>query len=771
MTPQIKKSSKLSIDIETRSEVNLSTVGVHAYAMHPTTEIQCIAFRLDKGKAYVITPLDNRDFLTIEDFKDRPMAEFFLKKFYDQSIELHAWNESFERIIFDILAHKKLGFDRVNYKRWECSMVRALYYNLPGALKSCANALPIKEKKDMAGNANMLSLCKPRPAGHRKGPRPEKFITRIVHPIEIEQGEMSEKAYDITVQLAEINRSKYQTAWRAKYKNLYEYCRQDVMVESAISDFLRPIPQHEKNLFNLDKRMNAAGLVIDTEAVKAAQKVEKLYKAEIFKKFEDLTEHENDEGKTIRIKPSQKVALCKYWNEKFDLNIKGTAKEVMKPLYRDIDSFPELLQQQLNIFKEASKTALSKLKKYLQCAVSFDGKVYRVHGSIQFYGAAATGRFAGRLIQPQNLPSRNIYKNIMQLFEDLKEMTPEIFIEKYRGEGVIMVLSSCLRGFIIPPPKCKMWQYDYSAIEGRVSAWLANIKNDLDCFNDGLCVYREFGKIVYHLNHEEAHALPKGGTKRAILKEGVLSLCYGTGGDSYGTKVFENTDGKIDIRCKCVKPRGQKVVHTCEAHRIVKLYRDSRPSMTKMWKTMENAAYNALKSPGETFKVGKLFKFRKVGIFLYMGLPNGRTIKYPGAGYKLVDKWDNGNLSPDIFYYGKEQKKKTASEHAQGKNFDMNWRKKKMYGAKFFQNACQAIARDIMCEAMERVDKTGRHEICLTVHDELVGYFLPTDVITFNDAFDNERIEEIERLMVIRPTWAHDIPLAVEGKVVERFCK
>ena len=189
--------------------------------------------------------------------------------------------------------------------------------------------------------------------------------------------------------------------------------------------------------------------------------------------------------------------------------------------------------------------------------------------------------------------------------------------------------------------------------------------------------------------------------ERAICKEGVLSLCYGVGHNSYGEKVFTNTGEKVDIRCRCRKVDG-RVNHTCKAHEIVQLYRGTRPGVTKLWRVMEKAALNALKNPGRVFKAGKRFKFCKRGMFLYMRLPNGRTLKYPGCDFAMVDKWGRGELEPEIFYFGKETRKKNAAEIAQGDSFDINWRKKKMYGAKFFQNACQAIARDIMCEAMER---------------------------------------------------------------------
>ena len=339
MTPK----NKMSIDIETRSEVNLATVGATAYALHPTTKIQCIAFKYNDGKVWVITPKGRKDFLDARDFESRPMAEFFLKKWQDKTVELHAWNESFERILFHVLG-PALGIPLASYKRWHCTQVRALYYNLPGKLKTCANALPIAEKKDMSGNLNMLQLCKPRPAGHRKGDRPEKFITR------------------------NCDDPKYGPAWRKKYEKLYEYCRQDVVTESAISDFLKPIPAHENNLFNFDKRMNATGLCIDIKSVIAAQKVEKIYKAELVAKFEGLTRHHDEDDKVVQFRPSQRAKVLEYWNELFNLDIKDTTKETIeKVLRRDLDP---VVREQIEVFQEAGKTALSKLAAFKRQAVN-----------------------------------------------------------------------------------------------------------------------------------------------------------------------------------------------------------------------------------------------------------------------------------------------------------------------------------------------------------------------------------------------------------------
>jgi len=715
MAQKTKMSTKMSIDIETRSDIDLTKVGVAVYSQHESTVILCISFKLNNEKTYVIKPRDKREYLTHDDFnKMIPLNDHFLQKLQDPEVELHAFNESFERLLFRHCGFRTCGIPDVHYTRWHCTMVRALYFNLPASLKTCAKALGLDQQKDMSGSRNMLDLCKPRQKNWVTEAKPEKYYTR-------ERPE-----------------------WEEKYQNLYEYCRQDVEVEAAISDYLAPLPMHEQNLFNLDKRMNGNGVYIDVEAIKAAQKVEKIYKVDLVKKFKERT----------GLKPTQGVKVREYFNNKYSAGLKDMKATTIEKLMRKPLN-PEF-EKDLIIRNEAAKTSLSKLKKYIMCMTS-DKKI---HGAIQFYGASATGRFAGRLFQPQNLPSRNIYKNIDQLFRDLKTFSPEDFIEIYREEGVIKVLSSCLRGFIIPPPGEDLFQFDYSAIEGRVIAWLGGVENDLKTFRAGLCVYREFAKVVFGLSHEEAHALDKGSIQRAICKEGVLKLGYCVGHESYGNKLYEDTKEMIDVRCKCKKDTEYgRIHHTCEAHRVVTLYRSSRPGVTELWDKMGRAAIAAISTPDKVFKAG-IFKFIKKDIFLIMRLPNGRTLKYPGAAVEYVDKWGNGNMSPQVHYFG-HRKDKKSTEEIKDPDFTVNWRKKRMYGGKFFQNAAQAIARDIMCEAMERLEDTGTYKLSLTVHDEIVGTFKKGD----------GSVEEIEKLMIISPDWAKDIPLAVSGGIVERFCK
>lgn len=702
---------KMSIDIETRSEVNLSKTGVYPYAIHESTQILCIAYQVEGQETKIVIPGGTRSYLTeLDTQQPSPEMEEFIGYYNDPEVELHAFNESFERLLFKF---NKIGLKRVSAHRWHCTMVRAYYYNLPADLATCAKALNLPVKKSTDGKLVMLQLCKKRKPSKNN---PEEWYSRDRYP--------------------------------DKYEVLYSYCITDVDVEAAISDYLAPIPDMEQKLFKLDKQINATGLYIDDTSVKKAQKVEKMTKAKLKSAFQERT----------GLSPTQREAYRQYISETFNLHLKDMTKETISRILKHPEKYPEELITQLKIYAKATKTSLSKLKKFLSCMTPDN----RIHGALQFYGASSTGRWAGRLIQPQNLPSRNIRKDMPVIFEDLNNLDAEEFYNKYEDQDVIKTLSTCLRGFIIAPPGHKMFMVDYSAIEGRVVSWLGDVTTDLEAFKNGLCVYREFGKQAYGMTHEEAHALPKGSSERAVLKECILSLGYGVGHDKLGGTVFDNTGEKVDIRCSkktCHKDPDNPnfMIHNCEAHRLVRLYRETRPYVVKYWRNMESAVFKAMRDPGKVYTAG-VFKFIKRGIFLHMRLPNGRVLRYPGAAIRQVYKW--GKKMDEFIYRGQSTGKKTAEENADP-DFSTKWRIQNMYGAKFFQNACQAIARDIMAEAMLRVQDTGRYKISLTVHDEIVGIFKP----------EEGSLQEIEQIMTVNPDWAPDIPLAVEGEIVTRYKK
>jgi len=720
----MRSQDKMSIDIETRSDLDLKKVGVYPYAVHASTRILCICYKLTIGGVKQptkrITPLTDLDHLSCTD----EIPKSFIDAWNNPDIELHAFNETFERIVMGF--NQTLKLPRVKQDRWNCTMVRAYYYNLPADLKTCAIVLKLAVQKDTEGGRTMLQLAKKRKPSKNN---PDLYYSREKYP--------------------------------EKFEILYDYCEVDVDVEDAISDYLAPLPAMEQALFELDKDINNTGLYIDLPAVERAKKVNALAKKDLIAEFIELTTYQTiDGGEEVTvpgIKPTQRAKYLEYIKVRHGLELKDTKAETIEKILRSPDAFPAHFITELEVRSKATKSALAKLDKFSACTTPDN----RIHGALQFYGASATGRWAGRLIQPQNLPSRNVRKDIELIFEDLMASTPAKFYEKYREQDVIKTLSSCLRGFIIPPPEHKMFMIDYSAIEGRVVAWLGDVTSDLEAFRNGLCVYREFAKTVFGMTHEEAHALPKSSPERAICKEGVLSLGYGVGHDKYGGRVFELTGESVDIRCKsdtCFKDESGRMAHNCEAKRIVNLYRSSRSAITRMWNDVMSAVFAAMREPG-TVHGTVHFKFVKRGIFLHMRIPSGRILRYPGAEVRM-GKTSWGAEQLEFIYRGESTDKKNAEEMADP-NFSMKWRIKRMYGAKFFQNGAQAIARDIMGEAMLRVQRSKRVKISLTVHDEIVGIFKEGDIT----------LSEIEDMMTVVPDWCQGLPLAVEGEIVARYKK
>ena len=713
---------KMSIDIETRSEADLKKVGAYAYATHPSTGIMCIFYKITvDGVAQPtkgIIPMGTNDILTTE-----TMPQDFLEAWVDPETELHAFNETFERVL---LQHNTfLTLPKVHFTRWHCTMVRAYYYNLPADLKTCAKVLGLHAQKDEEGKRVMLQLAKVRKPSKTN---PDGYFSRAKYP--------------------------------EKYEILYKYCDQDVEVEDAISAYLAPIPQMEQTLFNLDKEINSVGLYIDMPAIEKAIKVSAISKKALRAEFIEMTTYEKEVGGQMvaieGLTPGQGAKYIEYVFERYGLELTNMRAETVDQIMRKKDSFNPQFIKELEVRSKATKTALAKLDKFKACATADQ----RIHGALQFYGASATGRWAGRPIQPQNLPSRNIRKDMDNVFKNLMKLSPVDFYNFYKGEDVVKTLSSCLRGFIIPPPNHAMFMIDYSAIEGRVVAWLGDVTTDLEAFRAGLCVYREFGKQAYGMTHEEAHAMPKGGPQRQAMKACILSLGYGVGHDKLGGTLFDDSKETVDIRCKpdtCFKDESGRLIHNCEANRLVKLYRATRPKVKQMWEDMMSAVFAAMKDPGSVHTAGP-FKFVKRGIFLHMRIPSGRVLRYPGAEVNIVEKW--GRDMPEFSYRGESTAKKNAEEVAD-KNFSTKWRIKRMYGAKFFQNGAQAIARDIMAEAMLRVQRSKKVKISLTVHDEIVGIFKKGTV----------ELSEIEDMMIVVPDWCTGLPLAVEGEIVERYKK
>jgi DNA polymerase bacteriophage-type len=691
----------LSIDIETRSRVNLNKTGVYPYAMDESTYILCIMYKLGDSETKWFTP-EKGSVLTREDYDKSD----FKKVYESDDVIYQAFNESFERIVLNHLGVKKLGLKPTHYRRWRCSMAVCAYFNLPMSLQGAGNALRLTMKKDMSGSSAMKLLCKPEK-------KTDQFLERENHP--------------------------------ELFNKLYDYCETDVEAESEISRILGWLPPQEEEVFHVDKEVNGNGLTIDTDLVTKALEIDNKYTDALIAEFEELT----------KVGPRKREAVKAYMKENFAIEF-DDLKAVT------IDKFLETTENTeakkiITMYQEINKKSATKLNRFLTCTIGG-----RIHGTLQYYGATSTGRWGGRLIQPQNLPSRAVVKDVDELFVDLKILEPSEFIEKYKAQGLKKVIASMIRGFIIAPKGSDMFVYDYSAIEGRVVAWLCQVESDLIALKNDLCIYRELGKTIFNMSHDEAHALRKDSDERYILKVASLSLCYGTGHKSMGDKIFLETNGRIDIRCNCKKKdENGRVIHVCEAKRIVEVYRASRPTMTNLWSEFEEKLKYCVEHEGTVVKIGGLFKARKSKGFMHVQIPSGRVLRFPSMKVVEVKRTFEGGQTKvveQLVYFGKATGKKTAEEN-DDEEYSAMWRKNYMYGAKIFQNCIQALARDIMAGAIIKVSKLG-YKVVLTVHDELVAL-----------GEEGRDCQDLIEAMIEPPSWAPTIPLRVEGKRCKRYHK
>ncbi len=687
----------LSIDIETRSKFNLKH-GVYGYAMDPSTRVLCIAYKFNAEPTKIIIPQDGRDFLLPCDIPKEFLEMYVL-------CELNAFNGGFERTV---LNYSKLGLPQIPMESWHCTQALSLYYNLPISLDDCSYALKLTAKKDKGGRVVMLQLCKP-----RNKQFPNVYYSRQEYP--------------------------------EKYEILYAYCITDVDVEDAIKCRLGRLPPQEQKYYEITNRINDRGLLLDAHACNAANKIYVVYKSTLSDRCKGM----------YGFNPSQRAKVIEYLQVSNNIDLQNklraeTVDDLLNGKYGELTRDSILL---INYRKEYSRTSLSKITAFLRVANSDN----RMRGTIQYYGASVNGRWAGRLIQPQNLP-RGFVKDLETVFNDLLTLEPNTFINKY--PSIIDTLASCLRGFIIAPKDKHMFIIDYSAIEARVVAWLCDIETDLKAFRDNKCVYRNFGKQVFGYTQEECDALAKGSRERAILKEGILSLGYGVGHEKYGSQVFKLTNEAVDIRCKCPKPpAGEYQEHTCEAKRIVEVYRNTRSGVKDAWRECEAAVLETMQSGKVVPVLDGLVSFVRNDMWVHVRLPSGRVLRYPQPTYKeTLTSW--GEVKASFCYRGVRSGIK-SQEEMEDPNFRQGWRRKFMYGAKFFQNICSAIARDIMGEAMIHVDGE-LYQILLTVHDEIVGVF---------DKNGKGNLKEICDLMTIVPDWCKGLPLNVEGELSDRYKK
>lgn len=580
----------------------------------------------------------------------------------DEKIIKTAFNANFERVCLSKYLNKKLSA-----KSWRCTAVQAASLGLPLSLDGVAQVLGLQKQKMKEGKELIKYFsvpCKPTKSnGERNRNYPHHSLER----------------------------------WEVFKK----YCAQDVEVEKAIRKRLEryPIITSEQEIYVLDQEINDRGILIDTKLVEKSIECENIHKEDIYAEAQKLTGLEN---------PNSVIQL-KQWLLENGVEVESLSKKTVADLAKDAE---EDVQRLLNLRSQLSKTSVKKYEaiERVLCADK------RVRGLLQFYGANRTGRWAGRLVQVQNLPQNHIKD--LTLARDLVK-NGEFETLDMLFDNVSQVLSELIRTAFIPKENHRFIVADFSAIEARVIAWLAEEKWRLDVFNSHGKIYEASASQMFKIPIEEI-------TKTSPLRQkGKISeLALGYGGSVGALAAM----GALDMGVKEEELQG-----------LVSKWRQANPNITKLWWDIDKAAIKVVKE--KSFEVvGKIKIFYEKGI-MFITLPSGRNLSYIKPRLETNKFGRKG-----ITYEGIGATKK--------------WERIETYGPKLVGNIVQATARDLLAEAMINVDKKG-YEIVMHVHDEII----------VETPIGKGSLKEVCDVMAIAPEWAKGLPLRADGFECEYYRK
>lgn len=654
----------MGVDIETYSSANIKESGVYAYAAAPDFEILLIGYQMDGGPVQVIDLMD--PLYDPEDFSE------FWDALVDPGVVKTAYNANFERTCFAAWTGKPMPPEQ-----WRCTAVHAATLGLPGNLAGAGAALglPQDKQKDAAGKRLIDYFCKPCRPTKTNGGRTRN---------------LPEHAPE-------------------KWEQFVEYNRQDVVAEAAIKARLAvyKIPAAEQQLWNLDQRMNDNGVLLDMDLADKIIRYDEIYRKRLMEEAGELTGLEN---------PNSLNQLKDWFLSTYRMEIKSITKDTIPQIKEELEKLPgtEPAIRMLRIRQELGKTSVKKYQAMSQ-AVCPDG---RLRGVLQFYGANRTGRWAGRIVQVHNLPQNKIpdLDLARQLVKDEDFETLELLFE-----GVPFVFSQLIRTTFVPSPGCRFVVSDFSAIEARVTAWLADEQWRLDVFNGHGKIYEASAAQMFHVPIE---SVKKGSKLRQQGKVAELALGYGGG---FGAMKKMDKAGTIPDD---------------EIPMIISNWRKASPRICKFWYNVEGAAKTAMEER-RTVKLKHGITFSYINHILFIGLPSGRKLAYYNA---RIEEGKKGK--PVITYEGVDQETKA-------------WGRNDTWGGKLVENIVQAVARDCLAETIKRVGSAG-YQIVMHVHDEII-----VDV----PKVDTSALKTITDIMAQPISWAPGLPLRGDGYETDYYRK
>jgi DNA polymerase len=488
---------------------------------------------------------------------------------------------------------------------------------------------------------------------------------------------------------------------------LYTYCKQDVRTERAIRKATRRLGARERATYLLDQKMNDHGVRLDTKLAHAMKYISEQGVQEANAKLFAVT------GVVTGV---TKVIDLRAWLGTQGIDVDGVPKDVVRDLLAD-PNLPPDVRTALTIRQEAGRSSVAKIFSALG-ARGADGFI---RGLLVYHGAN-TGRWAGRYVQPQNFPRGDFdYRPFLQLvmdrdYDTLNTVAPPL-----------AVISAMLRGLFIASEGQRLLVGDFAQIEARVLAWLAGQDDLVQQFVKGEKIYEPMAALIYDVPAED---VTKEDPRRKIGKDTILGCGFGMGPSKFCTQILK----KEGI-----------VVSEELAERAVRLYRLAFPRIPQLWRRMNSAALRAVANPGTT-EIVERCKFTRRGAYLWIILPSGRPLAY--AAPKIEPRetpW--GEVRDCVLAWSVDAETK-------------QWKRRALYGGLLTENIVQALARDIMVDAMHRLDAHG-YPLVFTVHDEII-----VDIPNGQGSLD-----EFTALAKVVPTWAHGCPVDFESWEGHRYRK
>ena len=670
----------LSIDIETKSSVDIGKAGLYRYAQSPDFEILLIAYKFDERPVKILDLTDEK-----LRGKQGALLNGRQKEFNGECAELcealrspriikHAYNAAFEWYCLN-----QAGFE-TPLEQWRCTMAHGLYCGYTAGLDATGRAigLPQDKQKLTAGKALIRYFCVPCKPTKSNGNR----------------------TWNLPKHAPE------------KWSLFKDYCKQDVVTESEILKRLSlfPMPEEEERLWQMDVRMNAFGVRVDGELIQGALAIDSESAGRLEEEARSLTGLGN---------PNSAAQLLP-WLRANGLELENLQKAtVAEALGRE--GLPEKVRRVLEIRQQLGKTSI---KKYvaMEAAMGMDG---RVRGLTQYYGANRTGRWAGRLVQMQNLP-----RNYLKTLDSARNLVKQ---GNYAGVRMIYgnvpdTLSQLIRTAFIPSEGNKFVVADFSAIEARVIAWLAGEQWVNEVFATHGKIYEATASQMFHVPIER---IVKGNPEYALRQKGkVATLALGYQG---------GTNALIAMGAL-----GMGLAEE-ELPDIVQRWRGANPRIRDLWYAVEQAALEAMQTAQPQAIHGLIFALEGDLVygqnFLTIQLPAGRKLFYPKP---FLKENQFGRLAIHYYTVGQQTRK---------------WEVASTYGGKLTENIVQAIARDCLAETLRRIDARGL-QVVFHVHDEVII-----------DAPPDVTVDEICALMAEPIPWAPGLVLKGAGFESEYYMK